>query len=153
MLVQRLENRTISGQIFLEQDLAESHDPIFATEEGMKIIVSVVNEDGISPGTMEVYGLCGDLEINVGYEEAITEKSYPNPSNTVLNIPYVLPKNENNGKIRLYNQAGQLIKAMVVDNNFSELKINTADLPSGKYFYTIETSGKTIQTKQVLVIH
>lgn len=62
---------------------------------------------------------------------------YPNPTSSILTIETA----ETFDHVELYNIDGQL------QLNSKETTLNVSNLPSGMYFYTVFTSGKTYQGK------
>jgi len=89
----------------------------------------------------------------------VLEQNYPNPFNPATTIKYSIV-NESNVKLLLFNSIGQLVKVLFnspqsagnYDINFSALS-----LPSGVYFYRIETNsfdGKYnfVSTKKMILL-
>jgi flagellar hook assembly protein FlgD len=84
--------------------------------------------------------------------------NYPNPFNTETVITYSIPKS---GKvvISIYDLLGRKIKMLVSENKASGkhfVKWNGRDetnvqLPSGIYFYRMETEGYSTTKKMVLL--
>lgn len=86
-------------------------------------------------------------------------QNYPNPFNPVTQIRYELPK-DSDVKIRVSNLLGQEI-AMLVDKNhdagvysvnWDGKDKNGDQVPSGIYFYRMETAG-FVQTKRMILLH
>ncbi|MEI7724477.1 MAG: T9SS type A sorting domain-containing protein [Bacteroidota bacterium] len=99
-----------------------------------------------------VYSLPGHLPIG-GVPETggvYLNGAFPNPSSTMVTIPYQLPDGVNTAEIRLLSASGKVMKNYRVDGNFHELVIQTADLPKGAYVYQLKAdhgilaSGKLI---------
>ena len=81
------------------------------------------------------------------------EQNYPNPFNPSTLIKYSVP---GNGFIKLsvYNLIGEEVKVLVnneVDSGFYEVIFNAENLPSGTYFYRLQ-SGNTVQLKKMLLM-
>jgi len=68
---------------------------------------------------------------------------FPNPISAFLNIK----ANENLSKITIYNQLGQLVKTVKINN--TETTINFNGISSGTYLLKIEAGAK-ITTKQII---
>ncbi len=85
-------------------------------------------------------GTVGDEELRMKDEELRT-KVYPNPVISNTNIEYELDK-ASNVHIEIFNYAGQLVELMdeTQSTGFHKFQWSTSDLPSGIYFYRIETS-------------
>ncbi len=68
---------------------------------------------------------------------------YPNPARTVIYLQSDLAMGENT-KIFIYNQLGQLLKTVIVENASTLLEINVADLPNGAYTVRIDSKLTTV---------
>jgi len=78
--------------------------------------------------------------------------TFPNPVfHSTVTIRYELPAGVNTGTIVLYNSTGQQIKEYRVDGTFSDLQISTIGLPSGNYFWKLQ-SGTFHTTRQMIVV-
>ena len=92
-------------------------------------------------------------EVNDFPKEFMLSQNYPNPFNPSTVISYSLPS-ASNVKLIVYNSLGQTVK--VIENGFKNagnysIKFNAAELPSGIYFYKLET-GQFSQVKKMMVI-
>jgi len=81
------------------------------------------------------------------------EQNFPNPFNPATRIRFTLPKA---GTVRLIvsNLRGQHVRTLLnrmVTSGSHELLFDGSDLPSGVYFYTLQ-SGKTRITRKMLLI-
>ncbi len=69
------------------------------------------------------------------------------------NIKYSVPES-GQVKLSVYNPVGEEA-AVIVDGNralgFFEITFNAADLPSGTYFYRLQ-SGNTVQSKKMILM-
>jgi len=80
-------------------------------------------------------------------------QSYPNPFNPSTNIKYSVPEN-GFVKLSVYNLVGEEVIVLVnetVDAGFYEIEFDAAYLPSGIYFYRLQTSN-FIQTKKMVLM-
>ncbi|MDA3884385.1 MAG: T9SS type A sorting domain-containing protein [Candidatus Delongbacteria bacterium] len=81
------------------------------------------------------------------------EQNYPNPFNPTTTISFSIPSMQD-VKISVYNSNGQLVKELVNDKlssgNHSVL-FNAENLNSGIYFYTLQTDGKKLSNKMLLI--
>ncbi len=80
-------------------------------------------------------------------------QNYPNPFNPTTNISFSIPTS---GLITLkvYNMAGMEVAKLLSENKIAgsyTIGFNAANLPSGTYFYKLET-GFFTQTKKMLLI-
>ncbi len=123
--------------------------PIINTPAGAKMLLDY------SDGSVRVYSLCGSLpnkipnsiENNFGLSN-----SYPNPAKNYTRIDYQLPTGINKGEIVFYDAKGNEVKRFVVDRTFNHLRISTAELSSGTYFYNLQTSKGIVGAKKLVVI-
>ncbi len=101
------------------------------------------------------------VEITIGSpEEFQLEQNYPNPFNPTTTIKYSIPgvisteERNLNVLLKVYDVLGNEITTLVNEEkpsgNYS-VEFNAANLPSGIYFYTLE-SGTFVQTKKMLFL-
>lgn len=84
-------------------------------------------------------------------DEAILYKNHPNPFNNSTVIGYFIPANAGEAKILFQDETGRTIKEIpIVEKGLSELTVNTTDLNSGIYTYSLWLSGKVIDTKKMV---
>ena len=80
-------------------------------------------------------------------------QNYPNPFNPVTNIKYQLP-GLSKVNITVYDLLGSAVECLVNEEKTAgsyEVKFNGTDLPSGVYFYRIETDRYS-DTKKLLLL-
>ncbi len=77
---------------------------------------------------------------------------YPNPANSQVTIGYSVPAGTD-GTIVIRDVLGSAKKTVRLDAASGKVSINTSDLSSGIYFYSLEVNGKTAQTKKLVVRH
>jgi PKD repeat protein len=99
--------------------------------------------------------MCLSDKASVSLNTAVNDENnskiriYPNPVKDYLNIDNI-PIGEY--QVNLYNSNMQYIKTINTNNN-SEIRINFTEMSSGVYFCKIlETSGKTVLTKKIVLI-
>ena len=93
-----------------------------------------------------------EVEVNGPLTFAL-EQNYPNPFNPSTNIKYSVPEN-GFVKLSVYNLVGEEVSVLVnetVDAGFYEVTFNAANLPSGTYFYRLQT-GNTVQAKKMVLL-
>ena len=97
-----------------------------------------------------------EMEVNVGVgpDKFVLAQNYPNPFNPSTIVEFVVPQS-GFATIKVYNMLGQEI-ATLFEGNADAGRINTArfiapNLPSGLYFYTLRSAGKT-DTKRMLLM-
>lgn len=80
-------------------------------------------------------------------------QNYPNPFNPSTTIGYIL-KDKSNVKLSVFNSLGEEIAILVngqQEQGYYEVNFDAAGLPSGIYYYMINT-GNFTQTKKMLLI-
>ena len=80
-------------------------------------------------------------------------QNYPNPFNPTTTISYDLPQ-KSRVKLSIYNLLGQEVATLVNDEQEPgryNVKFDASGLPSGVYFYTLQTPYFTKTNKMVLV--
>lgn len=75
---------------------------------------------------------------------------FPNPTSNQISIPYSLPNEEKTGIIKIFDISGKEMKSYSVDSNFQNITLNASELPSGTYYYQLETSKGKIGGKKVI---
>jgi hypothetical protein len=151
-----IERRPVDGQFstigFIEGHgtTTEAHDYTYV-------------DNNVTPGT---YGYrLKQIDFNGTYEyfdeimidvtpplEFALSQNYPNPFNPTTNIKYSITENSN-VKLSVFNLLGQEVKVIVdgfQEAGFYDVSFDASDLPSGTYFYKIETAQFT-QTKKMLL--
>lgn len=81
------------------------------------------------------------------------EQNYPNPFNSTTDIKYQLAK-PGFVTITIYNMLGMEIAKLVNEEKSAgiySLKYDATHLPSGIYFYRLET-GSFIETKKMILL-
>ncbi|MEZ5195642.1 MAG: T9SS type A sorting domain-containing protein [Bacteroidales bacterium] len=140
------------GNVLLTIPNAVSVYPYDACDEGVKLIAQITD---YSSGTSSsnVYDLPGELLSDVDPQQlADNYTPFPNPTRDRVTIPYSLPSTSSQGELVLWNSDGKEIRRYSIDNTFSTLIINTAELPNGIYFYTTNADG-IISKPMKLVVH
>jgi hypothetical protein len=80
-------------------------------------------------------------------------QNYPNPFNPVTKIKYGLPKS-GEVKIEVYNIIGQKVANLLNEfksAGYHEISFDGSNLPSGVYFYRIQTKGFNNVKKMILI--
>jgi hypothetical protein len=81
------------------------------------------------------------------------EQNYPNPFNPSTKIAYVL-KEKTNVKILVMNALGEEVAVLVnqtQEQGYHQLDFNASNLPSGIYFYSLQTDNFS-ETKKMLLM-
>ena len=100
------------------------------------------------------YEYSNEIEIEVNGPLTFgLEQNYPNPFNPSTLIKYSVPEN-GFVKLSIYNLVGEEVNVLVsktVDAGFYEVTFNATNLPSGTYFYRLQT-GNTVQAKKMVLM-
>jgi hypothetical protein len=78
---------------------------------------------------------------------------FPNPANQQTRINFQLPSENAEARVMLRNLLGSVVKDFKVRGNETRLSINTADLNSGLYFYSVMFENRILFTKKLIVKH
>ncbi|MCG2760113.1 MAG: T9SS type A sorting domain-containing protein [Candidatus Delongbacteria bacterium] len=93
------------------------------------------------------------IEDNTLPLETKLHQNYPNPFNPTTTIKFDLASA---GKVQLnvYNYTGQLVKTLVngeMKAGFQSVNFDASSLSAGVYYYTMQTAGKSMTQKMVLI--
>jgi len=122
---------------------------IFNTPSGTKMIL-----DNHSDSSAKVYSLPGTLfatAINPTENFNQILETYPNPAENYIKVAYTLPTNIKEAIVSIYNAEGKLIKTYTIDNNYTELIIDTQEYSDGNYLCQINSNGTTISDTKFVV--
>lgn len=88
----------------------------------------------------EVYSIEGSGLSSIPENDATlrAQSPYPNPSNTVINLPYTLRQGEF-GVMNILNMQGQLIEKKQIGFAFDKVALNVSDYKKGVYFYEVNS--------------
>ncbi len=139
--------QTQNGTTLLEVDSCFGGD-IANTSEGTKFLVEIGEK-----GYTQIYDLPGAYFTGIPRphgDGSDVNNAYPNPTADVIHLPYTLNGNEQ-GELIVTNMSGQLLKQYTVTNAFSDILLNTNDLPKGCYLYYLITNGTNSAAKQFVV--
>ncbi len=81
------------------------------------------------------------------------KQNYPNPFNPSTKIEFDIPENSF-VSLKVYDIGGRELKTLVNENKNSgyySVNFDASSLPSGAYYYTIE-SGKFHATKKLVIL-
>ena len=69
------------------------------------------------------------------------QSSYPNPSKTIINLPYSLEKGQS-AIMKIYKTNGQLIEQKLINSTFNKIRLNVNSYQSGVYIYEFNGISK-----------
>jgi hypothetical protein len=94
--------------------------------------------------------------VSVNIADALTfnlAQNYPNPFNPTTSIAYTVPQS-GNVKLAVYNLIGEQVALLAngfVTSGSHQATFNAKSLPSGVYFYKLQT-GNSIMIKKMLLL-
>ncbi|MEZ4765439.1 MAG: T9SS type A sorting domain-containing protein [Calditrichia bacterium] len=119
---------------------------------GLQDLIFLANMDGVI-----AYKYSNYVGIDEDHPSKITKYSlsqnYPNPFNPTTTILFDLP-NAANVRLNVYNISGQLVAELLDEQRPAgkhSVVFDAADLPSGIYFYKIQSENFTRTHKMVLI--
>lgn len=106
----------------------------------LRLIIYNLTVDGKQK--TEIYSVPGVAPAKVNsINESIVLPPYPNPSNSVITIPYQLQQGEK-ATMNIYNVQGQLIEIKNIDSNFNKALLNVSAYNKGTYIYELNGISK-----------
>ena len=135
-----------------------SFEALTTAEAPMLIIVGVTDDDSSSVQIDEIWynerpaglGISDDAPIASRYELG---QNYPNPFNPTTHIRFNIPETAN-AKLTVFNVMGEEVATLVngvMQAGGHTVSWNAASMPTGVYFYQLE-SGNFSQTKKLLLV-
>jgi spore coat protein U-like protein len=98
-------------------------------------------------------GVRGDKENQGLITKYDLSQNYPNPFNPATTITYAVPR-PGQVKLQVFNQLGQQVATLVNEYKASgryQIDFNSKDLPSGLYYYRLETAGFSKTIKMIVM--
>jgi len=133
------------------------YSTVYPSESGSKLFVWVYDYSlAVYTVNTMIYSIPG--RITAGTPGLLSAKpaklgpAFPNPASSEVIIPYTLPENVDQAKLKIYSIEGNLVKTFVIDHSFNNLTLQTNDLPAGMYNYRIE-SGRFNSDSYKLVVN
>ena len=93
-----------------------------------------------------------EVEVNIP-KKFVLEQNHPNPFNPTTRINYTIPTRIN-AKIKVFNSLGREVAELIsgeIDSGSYGIEFNAANLPSGVYFYRLQTEN-FIDTKKMILL-
>jgi hypothetical protein len=103
-------------------------------------------------GNFEYFNLTETVVIGIP-QEIFLSQNYPNPFNPETVINYKLSSGDHVA-LGIYDASGKLIRYLVNEYKpagYYEVSLNSDVLPSGVYYYNMETSGRVISRKMLIL--
>lgn len=104
-------------------------------DDQLRFIVTKLFFDGSTVSqTTEIYS-CNGSYTEVSSNSTIpNSKPYPNPTSTIINIPYDIPQNTIS-EMKIFSSNGQLIDVKTIGSHFNHIQLNVQDYQPGIYLY------------------
>jgi hypothetical protein len=156
---------TLGNKLWNENGILIAHPPIeyqsYSTDgNGGFIIGGVINNFTVVAQQVSRNGKLGQIVTHSGIiqnelipKEAMLFQNYPNPFNSQTIIKYEI-QNLSSVKISLYNILGERIKILsdkYKSTGTYSLVINSDNLPTGVYIYTLETDNRVLTRKLTIL--
>jgi hypothetical protein len=85
-------------------------------------------------------------------DQARLDQNNPNPFNDQTQINYYLPASVSKAQLRITDASGRLLKVLELQGaGEGQVNLNTNDLPSGSYQYSLVVDGQLFATKQMVL--
>lgn len=143
-----------SGGLF---DLTYDFNPNNATGV-TQVRYSVINQANPADSAwfIVVYNLSnsptGVVNANVG--KPSVSNPMPNPASSVFSMNYKLGSAaSSNAKVVVYNMLGSVVMENPVNDSEGVVKMDVSTLDQGIYFCTLESDGKALATRRLVVSH
>lgn len=146
------------GYAFADSSQQQALQSLLNSEESTRIIVKstleLINKE---PFECEfIYP-----EIPKSKNNEITEKPikisllevYPNPVSDDFSVGFVLPADQRNSMLNIYNNLGQLIDQVDLSKDNGIHYLNARNWQSGLYILDLIVSGKVVESKSIVVKH
>ncbi len=122
---------------------------IFNTPQGAKMYLY---NAGKARG--ELYSLCGTNPMSDQFVSNTSSdvNAFPNPARQFVTLRYQFPDGISKGSLIVTDATGMTVREFNINQNFDSILMDTSDLPTGTYFYTVHTyAGST--TKKLIKIN
>ncbi|HMQ69479.1 MAG TPA: choice-of-anchor J domain-containing protein, partial [Ignavibacteria bacterium] len=134
---------TVAGATLRDIDVKDIGGCAYGWSAGASGVI--VRVDG---NTVGVSGISSEIP-----ESYLLKQNYPNPFNPTTNISFSIPTS-GLVTLKVYNMAGMEVAKLLNENKTAgsyNIGFNAANLPSGAYFYRLETNSFTDTKKMILL--
>lgn len=119
---------------------------------GIEMLATVAVRNDIVKKSMDWFnGATSVDEFDNAMSALSLGQNYPNPADDYTFVNVVNANDNQN--IVVTDIYGKIVAKYNINNNSTSIKINTAELASGIYYYSIENNGKLIKTQKLIVRH
>ena len=129
-----------------QQQLIENQNKIISELQSTVGKLSEKVNNGINSNTDLLIDLVGNKNVAKLFQNT------PNPLTNATTINIFIPENVKSADLKIQDLNGKLIeKVNIDDRGIQTLNIRLSDFASGLYTYTLETDGKIVDTKKMII--
>jgi len=142
-----------NGVVFLDVT-GGGYSVVFNTAEDIANLLLYVYDFSVSPFTVstEVYSIPGvPYYINEEGMGVKLKNAFPNPTSSLITIPFTFNNKVVTAKIVVYNELGVEVYRDQVAPNSNNYKLNSNQFPKGSYFYSIITDGYQSPSRKIII--
>ena len=137
------------GDGIISSEFEPSHSFVLDNANGSGYVVSLTASNDACPDSKKSQ----QVFITTGIEDLIAETGvvvYPNPSRGEFFVE--LSNSDQNGILRIFDQAGKLVAARNIENGLraNRMAFDLKNLTGGIYFLTIQYPDKVVRTKLII---
>lgn len=97
-------------------------------------------------------GIDGEIENSPNGQGAALHQNYPNPFSTDTEISVSLPEEVSSANLIFYTMAGKQLKVIpLLSRGDFTVNVQSSELSSGMYLYTLMVDGKIIDSKRLVI--
>lgn len=125
--------------------------PIINTSNGAKLFLQKYNA---GYEQIFIYSLCGNLPSDVFDTNLLNQiyvTVYPNPSSSSVTFNIDPPDNISEFELAIIDSNAHQVKCEKINSNFRNYMLNTSNMSSGTYFYSLCTKYKSYQTGKFII--
>ncbi len=145
-----LQIRDSEIKFMLINAIKDQHETITTQSEDIKELRSLVNQLTERIDGLTTIDNVKDVELSGDYSLA---QNVPNPFRGSTKIDYSIPANSKSASIDFFNNAGQRLKTVNLEQfGKGSIDLTNSNLPSGVYSYTLSVDGQIIDTKKMSIL-
>ena len=126
---------------------------VISTVAGNLKFLVYVYDYSVSPYTVntQVFSIPGQL-VSDGppLSNPVNQEAFPNPTRSVVNIPYPTREGAPKAMITLSDMTGKAVRTRQADLSGSLLRIDASGLPRGLYHYQIQSNGQILTNGKII---
>jgi hypothetical protein len=104
--------------------------------------------------TFSTYGAKSGRSSSEITEQALSKQNAPNPFGDQTDVSFYIPQEVQSAHISVTDMNGRVLKSFeLYQRGEGQLTIHGSELMAGTYYYSLVVDGKTVDTKQWVLIH